>query len=79
MKNFTTLNDVFYYAKQQFASKELFFAKDSNKQFIGTSFGTVFKNAENVGLALLQFGLKPGDRVGLMADNRTEWAIADMA
>ncbi len=79
MKNFTTLNDVFYYAKNHYASKDLFLAKDNNKQFVGTSFGNAFRSAENVGLALLQFGLKPGDKVGLMADNRTEWAIADMA
>ncbi|MDZ4727144.1 MAG: long-chain fatty acid--CoA ligase [Leptospira sp.] len=79
MKNFATLNDVFYYAKNHYGSRELFFAKDSQKNFTGTTFSAAFKDAENVGLALLQFGLKPGDRVGLMADNRTEWAVADMA
>ncbi|BDA78701.1 long-chain-fatty-acid--CoA ligase [Leptospira kobayashii] len=79
MKNFTTLNDVFYYAKKNYGSKEIFFAKDSQKVFQGTTFNDAFRKAENVGLALLQLGLQPGDKVGLMADNRTEWAIADMA
>ncbi|WP_411822511.1 AMP-dependent synthetase/ligase [Leptospira sp. 'Mane'] len=79
MKNFTTLNDVFYYAKKTYGSKEVFFAKDSQKVFQGTTFNDAFRKAENLGLALLQLGLQPGDKVGLMADNRTEWAIADMA
>ncbi|TGL99350.1 AMP-dependent synthetase/ligase [Leptospira jelokensis] len=79
MKNFTTLNDVFYYAKRTYGSKEMFFAKDSNKNFKGRTFSDIFQEAENLALSLLQMGLQPGDRIGLMADNRTEWAIADIA
>jgi long-chain acyl-CoA synthetase len=30
------------------------------------------------GAALLEAGVKPGDRVGLLAENRLEWLIADM-
>src|SRR5262245_24168749 len=29
--------------------------------------------------ALIEAGVKPGDRVGLQAENRVEWLIADMA
>ncbi|XDD44928.1 long-chain fatty acid--CoA ligase [Leptospira sp. WS39.C2] len=79
MKNFTTLNDVFYYAKRTFGSKEMFFAKDNAKNFKGRTFSNIFHEAENLALSLLQMGLQPGDRIGLMADNRTEWAIADIA
>ncbi|MGV3667503.1 MAG: AMP-dependent synthetase/ligase [Leptospira bouyouniensis] len=79
MKNFTTLNDVFYYAKKTYGSKEMFFAKDSSKNFKGRTFSDIFHEAENLALSLLQMGLQPGDRIGLMADNRTEWAIADIA
>src|SRR5438067_7539335 len=28
--------------------------------------------------ALVKVGIKPGDRVGLLAENRVEWLIADM-
>ncbi|TGL07678.1 AMP-dependent synthetase/ligase [Leptospira levettii] len=79
MKNFTTLNDVFYYAKRTYGSKEMFFAKDNAKNFKGRTFSDIFHEAENLALSLLQMGLQPGDRIGLMADNRTEWAIADIA
>ncbi|MCW7503925.1 AMP-dependent synthetase/ligase [Leptospira paudalimensis] len=79
MKNFTTLNDVFYYAKRTYGSKEMFFAKDNAKNFKGRTFSDIFHEAENLALSILQMGLQPGDRIGLMADNRTEWAIADIA
>lgn len=79
MKNLTTLNDVFYYAKKNYGSKEMFFAKDTAKNFKGRTFSDIFHEAENLALSLLQMGLQPGDRIGLMADNRTEWAIADIA
>lgn len=79
MKNFTTLNDVFYYANRTYGNKEMFFGKDAGKNFIGRTFSDIFHNAENLALSLLQIGLQPGDRIGLMADNRTEWAIADIA
>src|SRR5687767_12108762 len=29
--------------------------------------------------ALLDVGVKPGERVGLLAENRVEWLIADLA
>ncbi|XDD52670.1 long-chain fatty acid--CoA ligase [Leptospira sp. WS4.C2] len=79
MKNFTTLNDVFYYANRAYGSKEMFFGKDSGKNFVGRTFSDIFHKAENLALSLLQMGIQPGDRIGLMADNRTEWAIADIA
>ncbi|PJZ80138.1 AMP-dependent synthetase/ligase [Leptospira meyeri] len=79
MKNFTTLNDVFYYANRAYGSKEMFFGKDVGKNFIGRTFSDIFHKAENLALSLLQMGIQPGDRIGLMADNRTEWAIADIA
>ncbi len=79
MRNFTTLNDLFYYAKDQYGSQETFFAKDSQKNFKSTTFREAFHQAENLGLSLIELGLNPGDKVGLMADNRTEWAVADMS
>lgn len=79
MPNFHTLNDLFFYADREFGKTEVYFSKDKNKNFKGVVFREAFHQAENLGLALLEMGLKPGDRVGLMADNRLEWAIADMS
>lgn len=33
----------------------------------------------NVALGLADFGVKPGDRIALLSENRPEWSIADLA
>jgi len=35
--------------------------------------------AETVGRGLMALGVKPGDRVGIVADNRPEWFVTDLA
>jgi long-chain acyl-CoA synthetase len=76
---FRTLNEVFYQANNLYGTKKMFFGKDEKKEFVGTTFGDALKAAENLGIALMELGVKPGDHVGLLADNRVEWIIADMA
>lgn len=76
---FNTLNEVFYQANDLYGTKKMFFGKNEKKEFVGTTFGDALKAAENLGIALMELGVKPGDHVGLLADNRVEWIIADMA
>lgn len=37
-----------------------------------------YQEIETVGCALLSLGIKPGDRIAIMANTRVEWAIADL-
>jgi long-chain acyl-CoA synthetase len=77
MKSYQTINDVLLSSLGQYKEKRILFSKNNQKEFIGETLGSVFRKAENVGVALIELGLAPQEKVGLMADNRVEWAIAD--
>jgi long-chain acyl-CoA synthetase len=79
MNSFQTINEAILHALGKYADKKLFFSKNSQKEFQGESLGSVFHKSENLGLSLLELGLKPQENIGLISDNRVEWAIADFA
>lgn len=70
---------MFIATNANFGNMPMFFSKDSNKKFQGITFKDAFTRAENLGIYLMSIGINPGDKVGLMSDNRFEWAVADMA
>ena len=49
---YNTINEIFYQAGELYGSKNLFYGKNEKKDFVGTTYGTVLKNAENLGLAI---------------------------
>jgi long-chain acyl-CoA synthetase len=40
---------------------------------------TFVNRVKNVALGLVDMGIKPGDRIALLSENRPEWSIADLA
>jgi long-chain acyl-CoA synthetase len=79
MGNYKTLNEMFFSINANTGNVPTFFTKDTNKKFHGVTFRDAYTQGENLGLYLMSLGLNPGDKVGLMSDNRVEWAVADMA
>ena len=47
--------------------------------WINISAETFVERVRNVALGLADFGIKPGDRIALLSENRPEWSIADLA
>src|SRR5215469_920292 len=43
------------------------------------SSGELLRRVAGLSMALVELGVKPGDRVGLFAANRPEWHTADLA
>src|SRR2546423_765024 len=48
-------------------------------KWINISAETFVDRVQNVALGLVELGIKPGDRIALLSENRPEWSIADLA
>lgn len=50
-----------------------------NGEWVGFNLDTYRQNANNLSLGLMSMGLKPGDKVATISNNRPEWNFVDMA
>ncbi|MDG0815580.1 AMP-dependent synthetase/ligase [Bdellovibrio svalbardensis] len=48
-------------------------------KWVTKSWPEYYQDIETIGSALLSMGIKPGDRVAIMANTRYEWSVADYA
>lgn len=48
-------------------------------QWINISAATFVERVQNVALGLANLGIRPGDRIALLSENRPEWSIVDLA
>ena len=48
-------------------------------QWINMSAATFVERVKNVALGLAALGIRPGDRIALLSENRPEWSIVDLA
>lgn len=51
----------------------------TGKEWVHISAETFVERVRNVALGLAELGIKPGDRIALLSENRPEWSIADLA
>lgn len=49
-----------------------------NRKWNSLNWSEFYALSEQLGAALLSFGLKKGDRIGILSNTRYEWAISDM-
>ena len=74
----TTLTAIFFEAVEQFALPNAYqYKKDGT--YAPISHAQVLERARRISLGLNAIGVQRGDRVGIMSENRPEWAIADWA
>ncbi|NJL72076.1 MAG: long-chain fatty acid--CoA ligase, partial [Candidatus Competibacteraceae bacterium] len=54
------------------------FSKDAAGTFLPTSYAALYKELQVSAAGLVSLGVKRGDHVGLISDNRKEWLLADL-
>ena len=73
-----TLNELFFQAIERFDKPDALQYKRGGK-YTPVSHREIERRVRHAALGLGSLGVKKGDRVGILSENRPEWAIADYA
>jgi len=73
----TTINQVFKNRVEKYGNR-LAVEKRRNNQWETATWNEYYQHARNVGLGLYELGIKKGDRIAILSDNRLEWIYTDM-
>ena len=72
-----TLAALYEQAAKTYEKLPVFASKDDKGQFVPISYRELYERGLALATALIEIGLQPREHVGLLADNRLEWIIAD--
>ena len=75
----STLNELFLSAMERFRDRPAALRWKPADTWVDISYRDLRARVEAVSLAMADLGLRPGDRVALISENRPQWAIADYA
>ena len=73
-----TLNEIFFHAIRTFDRPDALMFK-SGGTYAKLSHREIERRVRHCALGLGTLGVKAGDRVAILSENRPEWAIADYA
>jgi long-chain acyl-CoA synthetase len=73
-----TINDLFFRVAESANSRSVLW-QDAVGQWQPLSSDQIYQRVRALGSKLLEWGVKKGDRVALIAENRWEWAVTDFA
>lgn len=76
--DFQTLNELFLRAAERRPDATAFLSKKGGL-YRGIHFSEARRRVAALGLALMRLGIRPGDRVALLSENREEWPLSDYA
>lgn len=63
---------------QKYGDRPAQLSKDGEGNFQPTSYNQLYKDVSQAAAGLLSLGVKRGDHIGLISENRKEWLIADL-
>lgn len=81
IKDFRTIPELFQIITKEFGKgKERPALKHKvNGNYVGITYDELYEKTENFALGLAALGVKRGDKVAIIAENRPEWVYSDMA
>jgi long-chain acyl-CoA synthetase len=74
-----TLTELYFGALERFGTRPVVFRAKRDGQWSELSYQQLADKVQDLSLGLLELGVRPGDRVAILSENRPEWAIADYA
>ncbi|HBU98080.1 AMP-dependent synthetase/ligase, partial [Thalassospira lucentensis] len=78
--NWQNLPSMFFEKAQTYGDAPFLWTKDSETgEFVATSWAEAADQVRALARSLYDIGVRSGDRVLLVSENRTEWGIADLA
>ena len=75
----STLNELFLAAVERFKDRSVALRWKPADKWVDISYRELRARVEAVSLAMADLGIRPGDRVALLSENRPQWAITDYA
>lgn len=72
-----TINEVFYTVVERKSDRVMMYKQTA--EWISISSHELYGDVVGVARSLEHWGIRPGDRVAILSENRPEWAVADFA
>ena len=77
--SYRTVPEMFFFTCEHFRHKDFVYAYKDNGEWVYLHYDELRTKVEAFALGLMNLGVKAGDRIGLISENRIEWIIADLA
>ena len=79
LKPFKTIPELFYHLTKEFGKtiERPVFQHKVDGKYIGISYNKFYDETESFSLGLASMGVKRGDKVAIIAENRPKWAYSD--
>jgi len=74
-----TLTELFFGAMERSASRPVAMRVKRDGAWVDLSFADLLARVHAFSVGLLELGVRPGDRLAILSENRPEWAVTDFA
>jgi long-chain acyl-CoA synthetase len=74
-----TLTELFFGSIDRYRTSPVAMRARRGGSWVDLSYADLLERVQSLSLGLAELGVRPGDRVGILSENRPEWAIADYA